>query len=189
LCRRHGISQQTFYRWKAKYAGLEISDAKRLRQLEEENRKLKQLVAERALDTVCLKAVLPKKFGPLAERKAVRVFREATKCSERRARWQMEIARAMMRYQTRASRFAASNVCRASSRVRNQSSFRHSYPQSRSPAPRQGPFWGGKPWIFTTDLRHPGCTKPMIGEWIEGTNGILIRRSFLPPGMTLGEPE
>jgi len=49
LCRKHGISQQTFYRWKAKYGGLEVNDAQWLRQLEEENRKLKQLVAEQAL--------------------------------------------------------------------------------------------------------------------------------------------
>ena len=62
LCRKHGISEQTFYRWKAKYGGLEVSDAQRLRQLEEENRKLKQLVAEQALDIVGFKAVLSKKW-------------------------------------------------------------------------------------------------------------------------------
>src|SRR6202021_1678112 len=62
LCRKHGISQQTFYRWKAKYGGLEVSDAQRLRQLEDENRKLKQLVAEQALDIVGFKAVLSKKW-------------------------------------------------------------------------------------------------------------------------------
>jgi putative transposase len=62
LCRKHGISGQTFYRWKAKYGGLEVSEAQRLRQLEEENRKLKQLVAEQALDIVGLKAVLTKKW-------------------------------------------------------------------------------------------------------------------------------
>jgi len=62
VCRRHGISEQTFYRWKAKYGGLEVSDAQRLRQLEEENRKLKQLVAEQALDIVGFKAVLGKKW-------------------------------------------------------------------------------------------------------------------------------
>ena len=45
LCRRHGISQNTFYRWKAKYGGLEVSEARRLRQLEQENRRLKRLVA------------------------------------------------------------------------------------------------------------------------------------------------
>ena len=59
----HGISQQTFYRWKAKYGGLEVSEAQRLRQLEEENRKLKQLVAEQALDIVAFKAVLSKNGG------------------------------------------------------------------------------------------------------------------------------
>jgi putative transposase len=62
LCRKHGISEQTFYRWKAKYGGLEVSEAQRLRQLEEENRKLKQLVAEQALDIVGFKAVLSKKW-------------------------------------------------------------------------------------------------------------------------------
>lgn len=50
LCRRRGISEQTFYRWKAKYGGLEVSEARRLRRLEEENRRLKQLLAEAALD-------------------------------------------------------------------------------------------------------------------------------------------
>ena len=62
LCRRHGVSAQTFYRWKAKYGGLEVSEAQRLRQLEDENRRLKQLVAEQALDIVGFKAVLSKKW-------------------------------------------------------------------------------------------------------------------------------
>ena len=48
LCHKHGIREQTFYRWNATYGGLELSEAQRLRQLEEENRKLKQLVAEQA---------------------------------------------------------------------------------------------------------------------------------------------
>ena len=46
LCRKHGVSQQTFYRWKAKYGGLEVSDARRLRELVEENRQLKHALAE-----------------------------------------------------------------------------------------------------------------------------------------------
>jgi putative transposase len=62
LCRQHGICEQTYYRWKAKYGGLEVSEARRLRQLEEENRRLKQMVAEQALDIQALKAVLGKKF-------------------------------------------------------------------------------------------------------------------------------
>lgn len=62
LCRRLGVSGVTFYRWKAKYGGLEVSEAKRLRALEEENRRLKQIVAEQALDNRALKAVLSKKW-------------------------------------------------------------------------------------------------------------------------------
>jgi putative transposase len=62
LCRKHGISEQTFYRWKAKYGGLEVSEARRLRHLEKENCKLKQLVAEQALDIVGFKAVLSNKW-------------------------------------------------------------------------------------------------------------------------------
>jgi putative transposase len=62
LCRKHGICDQTYYRWKAKYAGLEVSEARRLRQLEDENRRLKHLVAEQVLDIQALKGVLAKKF-------------------------------------------------------------------------------------------------------------------------------
>lgn len=62
ITRRLGVSDVTFYRWKAKYGGLEISEAKRLRALEEENRRLKQMVAEQALDNQALKAVLAKKW-------------------------------------------------------------------------------------------------------------------------------
>lgn len=62
LCRRHGISHNTFYRWKAKYGGLEVSDARRLKQLEEENRRLKRLVADQALDNQVLKELLGKEW-------------------------------------------------------------------------------------------------------------------------------
>lgn len=62
LCRRHGISQQTFYRWKAKYGGLEEGDARRLRALEDENRRLKRLVADLSLDNAALKDVLSKNW-------------------------------------------------------------------------------------------------------------------------------
>lgn len=62
LCRRHGISQQTFYRWKAKYGGLEEGDARRLKALEDENRRLKRLVADLSLDNAALKDVLSKNW-------------------------------------------------------------------------------------------------------------------------------
>jgi putative transposase len=62
LCRRVGISEQTFYRWKAKYGGLEVNEARRLRELEDENRRLKHAVADLTLETKALKAVLAKKW-------------------------------------------------------------------------------------------------------------------------------
>jgi putative transposase len=62
VCRRHGISSATFYAWKSKYGGLEVSDAKRLKALEDENRKLKKLLAESMLDVSTLKEMLGKNF-------------------------------------------------------------------------------------------------------------------------------
>jgi putative transposase len=62
LARKHGISEATLYNWKAKYSGMEVSDAKRLRSLEEENRKLKKLLAESMLDQAALKELLTKKW-------------------------------------------------------------------------------------------------------------------------------
>jgi putative transposase len=61
LCRRHGVSEQTFYRWKARYGGLEISELRRLRQLEDENGRLKRLVADLTLDNQALKELVRKK--------------------------------------------------------------------------------------------------------------------------------
>ena len=60
VCRKHGISSATLYKWKAKYGGLEVSDAKRLRALEDENAKLKKLLAEAMLDNAMLKEVASK---------------------------------------------------------------------------------------------------------------------------------
>jgi putative transposase len=60
VCRRHGISDATFYKWKAKYGGMEVSDAKRLKGLEDENRRLKKLLAEAILDNAALKDLLGK---------------------------------------------------------------------------------------------------------------------------------
>jgi putative transposase len=62
LCRRLGITQETLYRWKRKYGGMEVSDARRLRALEEENRRLKRLVADQLLDNQILKDVLSKNW-------------------------------------------------------------------------------------------------------------------------------
>lgn len=62
VCRKVGISRNTFYAWKKKYGGMDVSDARRLKQLEDENRRLKKLVADQALDVQMLKEVLSKKW-------------------------------------------------------------------------------------------------------------------------------
>ncbi len=58
ICRQHGICEQTFYRWRRKYGGLDVSEAKRLKALEQENKKLKQLLADQILDNQALKEML-----------------------------------------------------------------------------------------------------------------------------------
>jgi putative transposase len=62
VARKHGISEATLYNWKAKYGGLDVSEARRLKALEDENRKLKKLLAEAMLDTAALKELLSKKW-------------------------------------------------------------------------------------------------------------------------------
>lgn len=62
VCRKYGMSDATFYNWKAKYQGMEVNDLKRLKLLEDENRKFKQIVADQALDIQALKHVLSKKY-------------------------------------------------------------------------------------------------------------------------------
>jgi putative transposase len=62
ICRRHGISEQTFYTWKKKFGGLEVGDARRLKQLEDENGRLKRLVADQALENLMLRELLRKNF-------------------------------------------------------------------------------------------------------------------------------
>ena len=62
VCRKHGITNTTFYRWKSKYGGMDVSEAKRLRALEDENAKLKKLLAEAMLDNAMLKDIASKKW-------------------------------------------------------------------------------------------------------------------------------
>jgi putative transposase len=62
LCRKHGISDATFFKWKAKFGGMEVSDARKLKALEDENRKLKKLLAETMLDVAMLKDLNSKKW-------------------------------------------------------------------------------------------------------------------------------
>lgn len=62
LCRKHGVSQWTFYRWRSKFGGMAVPEARRLREVEDENRRLKRLVADQALDVQMLKEALAKKW-------------------------------------------------------------------------------------------------------------------------------
>ena len=62
ICRKHGVSNATFYKWKSKFGGMEVSDAKRLKALEDENRRLKKRLAEEVMDSATLKEMLTKNF-------------------------------------------------------------------------------------------------------------------------------
>nr|WP_159513525.1 IS3 family transposase [Sphingomonas sp. T1] len=101
LCRRHGMSSATYYAWKAKFGGLEVSDAKRLRALEEENARLKRLLADTMLDNAGLKDLLFKKMvTPAAKREAVAHLQTALGMSERRACAVVGADRTSMRYRS-----------------------------------------------------------------------------------------
>ncbi|NTA19715.1 IS3 family transposase [Agrobacterium tumefaciens] len=101
LCRRHGISEATFYNWKAKYGGMEVSEAKRLKALEDENAKLKKLLAEQMLDTAALRELLFKKMvGPAAKRDAVAHLKAIMGLSERRACQIISADRKTIRYRS-----------------------------------------------------------------------------------------
>src|SRR5260221_14790325 len=86
LCRKHGICQGTLYRWKAKFGGMDVSEARRLRQLEDENRRLKHLVADLSLDKEALKGLIAKNgWSLVARRREVSWMQEKYAVSERSA--------------------------------------------------------------------------------------------------------
>ncbi|WP_425387998.1 IS3 family transposase [Azospirillum halopraeferens] len=102
VCRRHGISEVTFYTWKARYGGLEVSEARRLKALEDENAHLKKLLAEAMLDNAILKDVAGKKMvTPAAVRSAVAHVRANHGVSERRACLVLGADRSTVRYRSR----------------------------------------------------------------------------------------
>ncbi|MGR3759256.1 IS3 family transposase [Roseobacteraceae bacterium NS-SX3] len=101
VCREHGISSATFYKWKAKFGGLEVSDARRLKALEDENAKLKKLLAEQMLDNAMLKDVASRKVvTPAARREAVAHLCKAHQVSQRRACSTLGVDRSSVRYQS-----------------------------------------------------------------------------------------
>ncbi|QHO78845.1 IS3 family transposase [Bradyrhizobium sp. CCBAU 051011] len=101
LCRKHGVSDASIYKWKAKFGGMEVSEAKRLKTLEDENTRLKRLLADAMLDNAALKDLGGKEMvTPAAKRKAVAHLRGAFGMSERRACKTIGCCRMTMRYQT-----------------------------------------------------------------------------------------
>jgi putative transposase len=101
ICRELGVSSQAFYSWKRRYAGLGLSELRELRQLREENGKLKTLVADLTLDKHILQEVLSKKLKPAARRELVRDIRQAYQLNESRACGLVGITRWINRYQSR----------------------------------------------------------------------------------------
>ncbi|MBM1175573.1 IS3 family transposase [Microvirga arabica] len=101
LCRKHGMSEATLYNWKAKYGGMDASDAKRLKALEDENAKLKKLLAETMLDASALRELLSKKLvEPAAQREAVAHLQASFGLSERRACSLIRADRTTIRYRS-----------------------------------------------------------------------------------------
>lgn len=85
LAPKYAVSEATLYNWKAKYGGMDVSEAKRLRSLEDENAKLKKLLADQMLEAAALRELLEKMVGPAVKREAVAHLRVALGLSERRA--------------------------------------------------------------------------------------------------------
>ncbi|UFS89530.1 IS3 family transposase [Bradyrhizobium daqingense] len=101
LARKHGVSEATIYNWKAKFGGMDVSEAKRLRALEEENGKLKKLLAEQMLDAAALRELLFKKMvGPAAKRAAIAHLQAVMSLSERRACSIVGADRKIIRYRS-----------------------------------------------------------------------------------------
>jgi putative transposase len=99
VCRRLGVTEKTYYRWKQKFGGMEVNEAKRLRALEDENAKLKKLLADQLLQTEALRAVIAKKMVSLtAKRRVVRYLMQAFGQGERWACRAVGVARASHRY-------------------------------------------------------------------------------------------
>ncbi|TBC88652.1 IS3 family transposase [Rhizobium ruizarguesonis] len=102
LCRKHGVSDASIYKWKAKFGGMEVSEAKRLKTLEDENTKLKRLLADAMLDNAALKDLFGKEVvTPAAKRKAVAHLMSHHEMSERRACKAIGFCRMTVRYETR----------------------------------------------------------------------------------------
>ncbi|MCP3476613.1 IS3 family transposase [Bradyrhizobium sp. CCGUVB1N3] len=126
LCRKHGVSDASIYKWKAKFGGMEVSEAKRLRTLEDENTRLKRLLADAMLDNAALKDLPGKEVvTPAGKRKAVAHLVDAHGMSERRACKAIGCCRMTVRYRTtRADDAALRQRMRAIAEVRRRFGYR-----------------------------------------------------------------
>ena len=110
ICRIMGVREATFYRWKKKFHGMGVAELRRLRQLEEENRKLKQLVADLSLDKQMLQDVVKKMVTPRRKRPMVEYLQDAYGVSTRRACGMLPMHRSTYRYQYKPDRYQALRV-------------------------------------------------------------------------------
>src|SRR6516225_11188689 len=101
VCRKHGISDATFYKWKAKYGGMEVSDARRLKVIEEENSKLKKLLADAMLDNAMLRMWPQENGDAAARREAAAHLHQVYRMSQRRACQAIGADRSSVRYRCR----------------------------------------------------------------------------------------
>ena len=185
VCRKHGISSATFYKWKAKYGGLDVSDAKRLKALEDENAKLKKLLGRgdaRQRDAEGYR--FKKMVTPAARREAVAHLRLAYEVSERRACSALGADRTSVRYRStpagrRGGPGAAARTGRHSPAVRLSAAAypaqarRHRHePQEATPALSRGTAAGAPPWRAQASTGHAGADGAAAG-----------RRSALEPGL------
>jgi putative transposase len=113
LSRKHGVSEQTLYRWKAKYGGMEVGEARRLKQLEDENRRLKHAVADLTPEAQApASSPVKKMVTPAARREAVTFFREQFGLSQQRACAMVTIHRSPYAYRGRPSAECEALCCR-----------------------------------------------------------------------------
>ncbi|MCG6154174.1 integrase core domain-containing protein [Rubinisphaera margarita] len=178
VCRKIGVSQQTFYRWKKKFVGLGVEELRRLRQLEEENMRLKSLVADLSLDKQILQGILAKKaLKPARVRECVEGARACYRISERRACRLVSLARSSHHYRSTkdaqaALRMRGQEVVAALERL----AMNRALPKSIRVD--NGPEFTSKvldQWAYvngvTLDFSRPG--KPKDNAFIEPFNGSI----------------
>ncbi|WP_245436851.1 MULTISPECIES: transposase, partial [Rhizobium] len=183
LCRKHGISEATFYNWKAKYGGMEVSEAKRLKALEDENARLKKLLAEQMLDAAALRELLAKKMvGPAAKREAVTHLKAVMGLSERRACQIISADRKTVRYRScRPPEVALRAKLRDLANERRRFGYRRLFVLLRREGEPSGVnrievpnlISGGPASMYPRRNQPRDDDSREVSEWIEGVTGAF----------------